>query len=166
MDTSHAWVDIALLAVLGLSAVVGLVRGLVFEVLSLLGWVAAYFAAQWFAPALAPHVPVGQPGSALNHGAAFAAAFVAALIVWALLARLVRALIHATPLSVVDRILGALFGIARGMVVLLAVATVVGLTPLSKSTAWQASAGRSWLQAAMQVLKPVLPVQLSQHLPA
>jgi membrane protein required for colicin V production len=166
MENSHTWVDIALLAVLGLSAAVGLVRGLVFEVLSLLGWVAAYFAAQWFAPALAVHVPVGQPGSALNHGAAFAGAFIAALLVWAVLARLVRAVIRATPLSIVDRVLGALFGVARGMVVLLAVATVVGLTPLSKSAAWQASQGRSWLQAAMQVLKPVLPSQLSQHLPA
>ena len=51
MDASLGWVDWAFLGVLCLSAVVGLVRGLVFEVLSLLGWVAAYFAAQWFAPA-------------------------------------------------------------------------------------------------------------------
>ena len=166
MDASLGWVDWALVAVLCLSAVVGLVRGLVFEVLSLLGWVAAYFAAQWFAPVVATHLPIGQPGSALNHAAAFGCAFLAALIVWGLLARLVRALIRATPLSIVDRLLGALFGAARGLIVLLAVATVVGLTPLAKSVAWQRSLGVPWLQAALQGLKPVLPPQLSQHLPA
>ena len=166
METSLGWVDWALLAVLCLSAVVGLVRGLVFEVLSLLGWVAAYFAAQWFAPVVATHLPIGQPGSALNHAAAFGCAFLAALIVWGLLARLVRALIRATPLSIVDRLLGALFGAARGVIVLLAVATVVGLTPLARSVAWQRSLGVPWLQAALHGLKPVLPPQLSQHLPA
>jgi membrane protein required for colicin V production len=166
MDAPFGWVDMALLAVLGLSALVGLVRGLVFELLSLAGWVVAYFAAQWFAPVLATHVPIGQAGSSLNHGAAFASAFVAALIVWGLLARLLRALVRATPLSLVDRLLGALFGAARGLIVLLAVATVVGLTPLAKSAAWQQSQGVPWLQAALQGLKPVLPPQLSQHLPA
>ena len=71
------WVDWALLAVLALSVVIGLWRGLVFEVLSLLGWVAAYIAAQMFAPAVAPLLPIGHPGEALNHAAAFAATFVA-----------------------------------------------------------------------------------------
>ena len=77
------WVDMLLLAVLAVSVIVGLIRGFVFEVLSLAGWIAAWFAAQWFAPVAAPYVPLGVPGSALNLGAAFAAVFVAALIVWA-----------------------------------------------------------------------------------
>ena len=57
------WLDWALLAVLLLSAAVGIVRGLVFECLSLAGWLVAWFAAQWVAPQLAPHVPVGAAGS-------------------------------------------------------------------------------------------------------
>ena len=63
------WVDLAMLGVLLLSLVLGLLRGFVFEVLSLVGWVVAYFAAQWLAPVWAPHLPVGDPGSALNHAA-------------------------------------------------------------------------------------------------
>ena len=55
------WVDWALLAVLAVSVVVGLWRGLVFEVLSLVGWVVAFFAAQAFAPFAAAYVPVGVP---------------------------------------------------------------------------------------------------------
>ncbi len=163
---SMGWVDAVLLGVLILSVIVGLVRGLVFEMLSAVGWIAAYFAAQWVTPTLAPHIPVGEPGSGLNHGAAFASAFIAALIVWGLAARLLRMLIRATPLSLLDRLLGAGFGIARGMIVLLALATVVAFTPLMKSAAWQQSIGAVWLQSVLRGLKPVLPPDISKHLPA
>jgi membrane protein required for colicin V production len=161
-----AWVDWTLLAVLAASVAIGLWRGLVFEVLSLLGWIAAYIAAQWFAPSVASWLPVGTPGGALNQGAAFAAAFVGALVVWALLARALRTLIHATPLQAIDRVLGAGFGLLRGAVLLLAVATVVSLTPAARSPAWQHSQGAVWLGAVLQGLKPVLPEALAQHLPA
>lgn len=159
------WVDIVLLSVLALSVVIGLLRGFVFEVLSLLGWVVAYFAAQWFGPDLAPQLPVGSPGSALNLGAAFAITFIAALVVWSLAARGVRLLIKATPLSVPDRVLGAGFGALRGTVLLLALATVVAMTPAVRSSAWQASQGAGWLHAMLNELKPVLPTAVAQHLP-
>ena len=151
------WLDWALVSVLALSMVVGLVRGFVFECLSLAGWVVAWFVAQWAAPWLGPHIALGSAGSALNLGLAFALAFIGALIVWALLARLVRLLIHATPLSVVDRLLGALFGLLRGAVLLLAVATVVALTPASQSNGWRTSEGARWLGQALATLKPLLP---------
>jgi membrane protein required for colicin V production len=164
--TPIAWVDAAMLGVLLLSVIVGLWRGFVFELLSLVGWVAAYFAAQWFTPMLAAHLPVGTPGSALNHGAAFATAFIAALIFWGLAARLVRLMIRATPLSLLDRLLGAGFGLARGLVVLLAVTTVIGLTPLTKSVAWQQSHAAVGLNSVLRGLRPVLPPDVSRHLPA
>ena len=157
-------VDWALLAVLAVSVLVGVVRGFVFEVLSLAGWIVAWFAAQWGSPLLAPQLPVGAPGSALNAGAAFALAFVVALVAWALLARLVRLLIHATPLSIPDRLLGAAFGALRGGVLLLALATVVALTPASQSAAWRASSGARWLEQGLAVLKPLLPEAVSRHL--
>jgi membrane protein required for colicin V production len=168
MDTfgSLGWVDLALLAVLALSIVIGLWRGLVFEVLSLVGWVVAYFAAQWLSPTVATYVPIGSPGSALNQGAAFALTFIAALILWGLLARLARLLISATPLSVPDRVLGAGFGALRGVVLLLAIATVVALTPAVRAPAWRTSQGAVWLDVLLQELKPVLPNEVAQHLPA
>jgi membrane protein required for colicin V production len=169
MDTvmsSIGWVDWALLAVLLVSVVVGLVRGLVFEVLSLLGWLAAYVAAQALGPSLAPHLPVGTPGSALNAGAAFAITFVLALIVWMLTARLIRLVIHATPLTLIDRTLGAAFGLVRALVLLLAVATVVSYTPAVRAAPWQASHGAAWLGVLLAGLKPVLPHAVVRHLPA
>ena len=164
-SSGMAWVDWTLLAVLVLSVVVGLWRGLVFELMSLVGWVVAYTAAQLLSPTLAAHVPVGAPGSALHQGAAFAAAFVLALLAWALLSRLVRLIIHATPLTLLDRALGAVFGLLRGGVLLLALATVVAFTPVLQSQAWQASRGAAWLAIALQGLKPVLPVAVARHLP-
>ncbi len=160
------YVDVVLLALLAVSIAIGVVRGFVFECLSLAGWLVAWFAAQWAAPALAPRVPVGSAGSALNLGAAFALAFIAALVVWALLSRLIRMLIHATPLSVPDRLLGAGFGALRGVVLLMAVATVVALTPAAQSTAWRVSKGARWLGQALQMAKPLLPDTAARLLPA
>ena len=99
MIAGLGWVDWALLAVLVVSVLVGLWRGFVFEVMSLLGWVVAWVAAQWFAVDLARHVPVGAPGSTLQLAVAFVLCFLAALIVWTLVARLVRMMLHATPLG-------------------------------------------------------------------
>jgi membrane protein required for colicin V production len=160
------WVDGSLLAVLAVSVVVGLWRGLVFELLSLVGWVASYVAAQVWSPAVALRLPVGAPGSALNQGAGFALTFLGVLIAWMLAARLVRLLIHATPLTLLDRVLGAGFGLLRGAVLLLALATVVAFTPASRTQPWQDSVGAAWLGAALQGLKPVLPLEVARHLPA
>ncbi len=161
-----SWIDWALLAVLAASVLVGLVRGFVYECLSLAGWVVAWFAAQWTAPQLAAHVPVGAVGSALNLGVAFAIAFLLAILAWSLLAKLIRMMIHATPLSLPDRLLGAGFGLLRGFVLLLAVATVVALTPAAQSSPWLGSRGARGLQQALHALKPLLPEPAARLLPA
>ena len=154
-----------MLLALGLSVLVGLVRGLVFELMSLVGWAVAYFAAQVFSPQVAVHVPIGTPGSALHQGAAYAVTFVAVLVVWAVLARLLRLLIRATPLTVIDRLLGAVFGGLRGFLLLLVVATGVSFTPAQRSQAWQDSTGAAWLGQVITVLKPFLPAEVARHLP-
>jgi membrane protein required for colicin V production len=159
---SIGWVDAVLAGVMLVSVAVGLIRGFVFEVLSVAGWFAAYFGAQWLAPSVAPVLPLGAPGSPLNHGLAFAVGFVLCLLVWALVSRLVRVVVQATPLSGPDRLLGAGFGLLRGAVILLAVATLVGLTPLADSTAWRQSHASAWLSAALEGLKPLLPDELAR----
>ena len=160
------WLDWLILLVGAVSIVVGLVRGFVFECLSLAGWVVAWLAAQWVVPLLAPYLPVGTPGGGLRHGIAFAIAFVLALIVWALLARLIRMAIHATPLSVADRLLGGVFGALRALVLLLALAMVVSLTPAAQSAPWRASTGARGLTQVLVSLKPLLPEPVARLLPA
>lgn len=163
---SLGWLDWVIFAVGAASIVVGLVRGFVFECLSLAGWLVAWFAAQWIAPGLAPHIPVGTAGGGLNHGVAFAIAFVVALVTWALLARLIKLAIHATPLSVADRILGGGFGALRALVLLLALATVVSLTPAAQSQTWRGSMGARALTQVLAALKPLLPEPAAKLLPA
>ncbi len=165
LAASANWVDWLLLAVLVASVLIGLVRGLVFELLSLAGWVVAWFAAQWATPIVARWLPASPAGSTLDLAAAFGLAFVAVLIAWSLLAKLIRLLLHATPLSLPDRLLGALFGVLRGGVLLLALATVVAFTPASQSQDWRASQGARWLGATLAGLKPLLPADVARHLP-
>jgi membrane protein required for colicin V production len=150
------WVDLAMLGVIALSALVGAVRGLTFEVLSLLGWVAAWFAGLWLGPWLAPHLRIGAPGSPLNGIAAFACAFLVVLVLWGLGARGVSALVGKTLLRPLDRLLGAIFGLARGVLVLLALATVVSYTPATASDAWRESHGAAWLNSILHELVPSL----------
>ncbi len=158
MIAGFSWVDWALAAVLLISATVGLWRGLVFELLSLLGWFVAFVVAKVCGAMVAPWLPVGAEDSWVRLSLAFALTFFATLILWTLLAKLARALVSATPLSVLDRAFGAAFGLARGLLILLAVALVVGLIPpASRSVAWQSSRGAAWLQAALHGLKPWVP---------
>lgn len=157
MIAGYSWVDWAMAAVLLLSVVVGLWRGLVYEVLALVGWVVAFVVAQAYGEAVAAWLPWGQPGSLPRLAAGFGLTFFAALVGWTLLAKLARLLISATPLSVLDRALGAGFGLARGLVLLLAVALVVKLTPVVRSPAWQASHGAAWLDAMLHGLEPLWP---------
>ena len=148
--------DWALLAVLALSVLVGLWRGLVFELMSLAGWVLAWMVARTWAADVAVWLPVGAADSVLRLGAAYALSFMLTLLLCAVLARLVRGLIAATPLSGIDRLLGAGFGLARGLMVLLVAATLLMWTPAPKSAWWQASKGAVWLESMLRVLRPML----------
>ena len=158
------WVDLAMLGVLLLSLGLGLWRGFVLEALALIGWVVAYFVAQWLAPQWAPRLPFGEPGSSLNHAASFALSFVAVLIGWGLASRVLRLLVNATPLRGADRVLGAAFGLLRGVLLLMALATVVALTPAATSPEWHGSQGAQWLAMAVQGLKPLLPPDIAHYL--
>ena len=161
-----SWLDIGLLAFLVLSMLIGLMRGFVFELLSLAGWFVAYFAARFGTPMAQPWLHIGEAGSGLNYGATFACVFLVALVVWSIAARLVRALIRATPLSAIDRLLGAGFGLVRGLVVLLLAALLIGVSPWGKAAFWQQSVGVAWLNAVVNELRPLLSTDDSQHLQA
>ena len=160
------WIDVALLAILCLSVVVGIVRGLLFEVLSLLGWVAAFVVAYWAAPGLAAMLPIGTPGSGPSHAVAFGGLFLVSLLVWGLLSRMMRTLVRASPLSGIDRLLGAGFGAARGLLLLFVIVTIASLTPVRSSDAWRSSQGALLLDTFLQDLKPALPPEVTRLLPA
>lgn len=160
------WVDAALLALLLVSVVIGFWRGLLFEVMSLAGWIVAYIGAQIFGVQLAPHLPFGAPGSAVQLAAALAIVFVLVLIVWGLFSALLRRLVQSSPLNGLDRLFGGAFGLLRGVLIALVVVTLVQLTPMAKAPAWQASHGVVGLQTLLAGVRPWLPDAVRRHLPA
>lgn len=151
-----SWVDAVFAGILVISVLVGCWRGLVFELMSLVGWLVAYFAALLLAPRWASLVPLGLPGGTLNTLLTYGLIFLGALIVWGLIAKGVRWIIHATPLSVIDRALGASFGFLRGAVVLLGLTTGVMLTPWAQSLEWQTSRGAGFATEVLLAIQPWL----------
>ena len=124
-------VDAVVAGIVVLSAVLAYSRGLVREVMAILGWVAAGVAAFFLVPAVEPlmgEIPVVGPtleaSCEIRIVAAFAVLFVAGLVVLSVFTPLLSGAIHASPLSGIDRALGFLFGVARG-ILLVAVALVV-----------------------------------------
>ena len=161
-----AWVDLLMAAVLLASLLLGVWRGLVFEVLSILGWVVAYVACPYVAPVLTGFMPEERMGPAMIHVASLVIAFMLILVLWGLGAKLVRALIQATPLSVIDRALGAGFGVLRGVLLCLLLVLVVSMTPAVASSTWQASKVAPWLEALLHGMRPVLPDDMGKLIPA
>ncbi|HQR86222.1 MAG: colicin V synthesis protein [Burkholderiales bacterium 35-55-47] len=158
-------VDWILLAVLGLSFLLGIWRGIVQEVLSLAGWVAAFYVSQMYAPAAAAWLPMEGSSQMLRYAAGFVVVFVAVLVGTVLVSALIKKLISAVGLGPLDRLLGSLFGLMRGVVILLAVTVLVGMTPMRDTEAWKQAQGAQWLQQFLHVLKPVLPADFGKYLP-
>jgi len=156
------WVFVAVLAV---SFLVGAWRGLVYEVLSVISWIAAFIVAQWLAPDAAGWLPVDRAPEAGRYAMGFIVVFIAVVFAGALLAWLIKKLIKAVGLRPVDRTLGAAFGLVRGAILLMAVAVVVNMSPARSAVWWTESKGAEVSLAALKGLKPVLPERFGQYLP-
>ena len=163
-DVQLGWVDIALLSVFGLSVLIGLWRGFVFEIVSLLGWAVAFIIANTLGPLLAPFIPIGNFDSPARLWIAYVVVFVLVLVTCTLLARMLRALVSATPLSFIDRLLGGVFGMVRGALILVVAGLLVALSPYASAPAWKNSHGALWVGLALEGLKPVLPQSLNVHI--
>lgn len=152
--------------VLLLSMLLGAWRGLVFEVLSLFSWVAAFVLAQWFALDAASYLPMGGGSDAMRYAAGFAVVFFVVVLLGSLVAVIVKKLTVAVGLRPLDRALGAVFGSVRGVLLLLLATVVVGMTPMKTSPAWQASVGAGVAVAVLKGLRPALPSDMEKFLPA
>lgn len=158
-------VDWVLATLLAASSLIGLWRGLVFEVLSLLGWVIAFCAAQLFALDVGRLLPMGDTGDTARYAAGFVILFIAVAFGCGLVASLLRKLVGSIGLGPVDRALGGMFGLVRGLLVLLAVAVVVETTSLHEQDGWRTSQAAPLLREALVAVKPVLPQAFGQFFP-
>ncbi|MFZ4289805.1 CvpA family protein [Variovorax sp. HJSM1_2] len=160
-----AVLDWVLVALLLASIALGAWRGLVFEVLSLLGWIAAFVLAQWFAPEVAARLPIGEASETVRYAAGFVIVFIVAAFAAGLLTALVRKLVQVVGLRPVDRVLGMFFGALRGVVFLLAGTVVVYLVSLDTQPWWQESRGALLLTDLLHQLRPMLPEEFAKFLP-
>jgi membrane protein required for colicin V production len=157
--------DWILSAILAASMLLGVWRGLVYEVLSVIGWIAAFVLAQWFAPTVAAQLPMESSGDTLRYAAAFILVFVASVFAAGLISALMKKVISAVGLRPVDRMLGAIFGLFRGVILLLAVSVVVHMTALQESEWWLESKGAPMLMTLLKGLRPMLPEKFGAFLP-
>src|SRR3990167_7802053 len=127
--------DFAVLAILLVSLLFGLWRGLIYEVLSLIGWPVAFVLSKLFAGNVAPMMPGTQ--ETIRITLAYAVVFVAALIVWGALAWVLSRLVKAVGLGWLDRVLGGLFGVLRGGLVILVLVWLAGMTSVPEQTFWR-----------------------------
>jgi len=158
------WLDYAVIGVFAVSTMLGAWRGLVREVISILGWVIAFLAANLLAGPLGPMMPQMIPSPELRVAAAYVAVFVASLIVTSLLGLLLSKIVSAVGLGGVDRALGGVFGAARGVLIVLAAALLAGLTSAPRQAYWRDSASGPPLAQAIAALKPLLPQTLAERL--
>jgi membrane protein required for colicin V production len=155
--------DYLVLFVLIASVVISTMRGLVREMLSLLGWIVSFIVANAYGESLARLLPDMIPGHIARLIVAFLVLFIGVRLLMMLLAMAIDAVIKASGLSLADRGLGGLFGLARGLVLVLAGVLLCGLTAIPQQAFWKDALLSPLAETAARTVKPYLPGQVGQH---
>jgi len=156
--------DYGVVAVLGLTLLLGFWRGLVSEILALAAWVVAFFAARATASEVGRLFADVLKDQAVQYVVGFAAVFVGVLVVFALLRLAVTRVLAAAGLGVLDRFLGGVFGAVQGLAVLLALVVAGGLTSLPQQPWWRDAVSAPPLETAALATKPYLPPELAKRI--
>ena len=158
------WFDYAVLAIVAISVLLSVIHGFVRELLALASWILAFLAAQTYAAEVVPWLPAAIPGQSLRLLAAFLVIFLTVLLAMTLLAIAISSLVRKTGLSPVDRMLGAVFGLVRGLAIVMIVVLLAGLTTLPRQPAWRHAMLSAPLEALAHVIKVWLPFDFSRHI--
>lgn len=158
------WLDYAMAGVFAVSVLLGAWRGLVREVISVLGWVIAFLAANLLAGPIGPSMPEAIPTPELRVAAAFMAVFLGALLLTSLAGLLLSKIVRSVGLGGADRLLGAVFGAARGLLLVAAAALLAGLTSAPRQAYWRESVSGPLLARVALTLQPLLPRTLTERL--
>lgn len=155
--------DYVFLTIIGVSVLVSIMRGFIREILSLAGWVAAFFVARVYCLELAELLPAAIPSEPLRILAAFLILFLATLLVTSLLALAISLLFKQIGLSWLDRMLGAFFGLARGALIAVVLVLVGGLTSLPQDTRWRNAMFSAPLEAVVMSILMWFPADIAKH---
>jgi len=156
--------DYLVLLVVVCSVIISTLRGLVREVLSLASWIVALVVANTYGEALAGMLPELVPGESTRLIVAFIALFIGTRLLMALVSRTLSEVIKVSGLTVLDRALGSVFGVARGILIVLAVVLLCGTTAIPQQPFWKDAILSPWAeQAALQLMR-FLPGKFAEHI--
>jgi len=157
------WADIAVFSIIGLSILISLFRGFVKEALSLATWVAALAVAIMFSARVAGYIPASVESQTARVIIAFVALFIITLIAGAIINYLVSQVVDKTGLSGTDRMLGIVFGVARGGLIVAILVLLASLTNMPKETWWQSTLTLPFFETVAEQVKSVLPPDWQQR---
>lgn len=156
--------DYAVLTIVGLSILLSIIRGLVREALALLAWAVGFIAASLLAADLAALLPPEIPGEQLRLLAGFAGVFLGVMLLMSLLAIFVSKLVKSAGFAVEDRVLGGVFGLVRGMLVVMVLVLLAGLTSLPRQPVWRDAVLSDPLETVAGQVKSWLPARFAQRI--
>lgn len=156
--------DYVVLGIVAVSLLIGGWRGVVGEILALAAWVSAFLAARTWAGSTGDIVAAQMTEPFARQTTGFITIFVAVLILFALARWLASLLLKAVGLRPLDRLLGVIFGIARGVLIVWVGVLLAGLTALPQQSQWQQAMLAPPFETAVLAAKPWLPPELSKRI--
>jgi len=154
--------DYFVIGIVSISALLSITRGLVKEIVSLLAWIIAFFAASRYAAEAEPLLSGLIEDDSLRMLTAYAVTFFIVLVIVMLLSMLLSTLTRSVGLGLVDRMLGAIFGFARGVIIVLALVLAAGFTPLPQLPVWQQAVLSKPLEILAADIIPWLPTNFRE----
>ncbi len=158
------WFDYAIIVALALSVLVGLWRGFIGEVMALVCWVLAFWVAWMFGPVLAEQFSASISVPSVRVMLGYAVCFVAVLIAGAIVSYLLRKLVSGSGLSGTDRLLGMVFGLARGFALVVLVIVLMKFTPVIRDDWWQQSRMLPTFERSASWMTTLLPEAVAKYL--
>lgn len=155
--------DYAVLVIIGISILISLMRGAVREILSLAGWLLAFYAARTYADMLVPLLPYGIPSEKLKMLAAFLIVFLAVVLTTSLISIALSGLLKEIGLGWLNRLLGGVFGLLRGLLIVLVLLLLAGMTQLPKDERWANAMFSAPLEALARTVLIWLPKSIAEH---
>ncbi len=161
---AFTWPDLVIIAIILISAIVSLFRGFIREALSLAVWILAFVFAFILSDDLAVYIPAAIETASLRQALAFGGIFLLVLIVGSLVNFLVAKLVDQTGLGATDRIIGMVFGLLRGALVVLLVVLLAALTPIPQDEWWQSSRLIGYFEQLAEQTRELLPEDIERHI--
>jgi membrane protein required for colicin V production len=155
-------VDWIILAVLGISTIVGLFRGIVRELMAIVGWVLAIVLALKFSPAVGPLIPLESVDISIRIVFGAILIVVVVLFVCGILGKMAGRALSAASITFEDRSIGAVFGFLRGVVVVCACVFLLGMTSTTRTGYWRNSVLIVPAERVIDLAMPILPEAIGQ----